>query len=144
MEQFSIVKRGYDTEEVDKYIAALEQVVKSYKEKDNAIKNAIISAQVAADNILKNARCAADEYKGLLAKELVKVQEELDRQRAKVRAFCEMYQHLIAKHLTAFDTNEVQALFDSIDGIENMVNSFIQTDLTPGVDTANQPTAAQP
>ena len=60
LEQFTYVKRGYDPEEVEKYITTLEQVIKSYKDKDNAIKNAIISAQVAADNVVKNARLQAD------------------------------------------------------------------------------------
>jgi len=63
MESFSIVKRGYDPHEVDSYIERLEQIIKSYKDKDNSINNAIVSAQVAADNILKNAHLEITEIR---------------------------------------------------------------------------------
>ena len=53
-EKFTIVKRGYDTSEVEQYITQLETVIRGYKEKDNAINSALISAQIAANNILRN------------------------------------------------------------------------------------------
>jgi cell division septum initiation protein DivIVA len=139
MQQFTIIKRGYDPEEVDKYISTLESVVKSYKEKDNAIKNAIISAQVAADNMIKNARAQADEYKGLLSKELVKVKAELDSQRARFRAFQETYDTLVSKHLRAFDATEVDGVYHRLDDIERLLDSFMSSDITPGADAPLMP-----
>lgn len=56
---FTVVKKGYDINEVDEYIDELENIVKEYQEKDNAIKNALINAEMSVDNLLKNAKVNA-------------------------------------------------------------------------------------
>lgn len=122
MEQFSIIKRGYDPDEVDKYVATLEQVIKSYKDKDNAIKNAIISAQLAADNMIKNAQMQADEYKGQISRELVKIREELGRQRMRIQAFQDVYSGLIRKYLHEFNDSDMADLFNRIDDVERTLD----------------------
>ncbi|MCL2387593.1 MAG: DivIVA domain-containing protein [Defluviitaleaceae bacterium] len=131
MEQFTYVKRGYDPEEVDRYIATLEQVIKSYKEKDNAIKNAIISAQMAADNMIKNAKAQADEYKTQISKELDKVSVELDRQRMRIQAFQDVYSGMIRQYLTDLDSNDITDLYARIDDVDKMVNRLKEVDLNP-------------
>jgi cell division septum initiation protein DivIVA len=131
LEQFTYVKRGYDPEEVDKYIGTLEQVIKSYKEKDNAIKNAIISAQIAADNMIKNAKNQADEYKGQIAKELDKVTQEVDRQRMRIQAFQDVYTGLVRKYLTDIDDKEMNDLFNRLDDVDNLVKKLKEVDITP-------------
>ena len=122
MEQFTIVRRGYDPEEVDKYISTLEQVIKSYKDKDNAIKNAIISAQVAADNMVKNAKMQADEYKAQIVRELGKVGTEVDRQRVKLQAFSDIYTSLVKKYLTEPKDSDLRDLFARLDDVEKIIN----------------------
>ena len=87
MEHFTFVKRGYDPEEVDKYITTLEQVIKSYKDKDNYIKNTMISAQMTADNVVKNAQAEAESYKIQIGEQLVGMRGTLDRQRASLQNF---------------------------------------------------------
>ncbi|MCL2198654.1 MAG: DivIVA domain-containing protein [Defluviitaleaceae bacterium] len=131
MEQFTYVKRGYDPEEVDRYIATLEQVIKSYKEKDNAIKNAIISAQVAADNMIKNAKNQADEYKGQIAKELDKITTEIERQRIRVQAFQDVYSGLVRKYLTTLDDNDMSDLFTRLDDVDKLITRLKETDIVP-------------
>ena len=122
MEQFTIVRRGYDPEEVDKYIATLEQVIRSYKDKDNAIKNAIISAQVAADNMVKNAKMQADEYKAQIVRELTKVSGEIDLQRVKIQAFNDIYTSLVRKYLTEPRENDMKDLFARLDDVDRIIN----------------------
>ena len=122
MEQFTIVRRGYDPDEVDKYISTLEQVIKSYKEKDNAIKNAIISAQVAADNMVKNAKMQADEYKAQIVRELSKVSGEVERQRIKLQAFQDIYSSLVRKYLTEPKENDMKELFARLDDVDKIIN----------------------
>lgn len=131
MEQFTYVKRGYDPEEVDRYIATLEQVIKSYKEKDNAIKNAIISAQVAADNMVKNAKMQADEYKGQIAKELDKVSLEVDRQRMRIQAFKDVYSGLVKKYLTDLDEDDMTDIFARLDDVEKLIGRLKEVDIVP-------------
>ena len=122
MEHFTIVRRGYDPEEVDKYIATLEQVIKSYKDKDNAIKNAIISAQVAADNMVKNAKMQADEYKAQIVRELGKVSTEVERQRIKLQAFQDIYTSLVRKYLIEPKENDMKELFARLDDVDKIIN----------------------
>ena len=131
MEQFTYVKRGYDPEEVDRYISTLEQVIKSYKEKDNAIKNAIISAQVAADNMIKNAKAQADEYKLQIVRELDKVSEEVERHRIRMQAFQDVYTSLVRKYLTEVDTNEMSDLFKRLDDVDRLVKRLKESDMVP-------------
>ena len=122
MEQFTVVKRGYDPDEVDKYIATLEQVIKSYKDKDNAIKNAIISAQMAADNMIKNAKLQADEYKVQIDKELMKVREEVGRQRMRLQAFQDVYTGLVRKYLREFTDSDMGDLLSRLDDVERTLD----------------------
>ena len=129
MEQFTFVKRGYDPSEVDKYISTLEQVVKSYKDKDNAIKNAIISAQVAADNMIQNAKMQADEYKVQIVNELEKVRQEVERQRTRVQAFQDVYTGLIRKYLTQLDNGDINELNKRLDDVDNLITMLIDADI---------------
>jgi len=131
LEQFTQVKRGYDPQEVDEYIATLEQVIKSYKDKDNAIKNAIISAQVAADNMIKNAKLQADEYKGQIVKELEKVRQEVDRQRMRIQAFQDVYNGLIRKYLTEMDGGDISELHKRLDDVDNLIAVLMEADIVP-------------
>ena len=128
MEQFSIVKRGYDPEEVDRYISTLEQVIKSYKDKNNAIKNAIISAQVAADNMVKNAKMQADEYKAQITRELGKVTAEIERQRVKLQAFWDIYASLVKKYLTEPKESDMRELFARLDDVDRIINILMGDD----------------
>ena len=131
MEQFTHVKRGYDPEEVDKYIATLEQVIKSYKDKDNAIKNAIISAQVAADNMIKNAKTQAEDYKTQISKELDKVRVEVDRQRMRIQAFQDVYNGLIRKYLTEVDGDGISELYSRLDDVDRLITHLMDADIIP-------------
>ena len=129
LEQFTFVKRGYDPEEVDKYVATLEQVIKSYKDKDNAIKNAIISAQIAADNMIKNAKAQADEYKAQIGRELGKVRSEVERQRMRVQAFQDVYTNLVRKYLIEVQDNDMSDLYSRLDDVDKLLGVLMEDDI---------------
>ena len=115
---FSLVKRGYNPQEVDEYIQTLEQVINNYKEKDNAIKNAIISAQVAADNIVKNAQNQANEYRNNIVHQLNRLYEAIHLQKDKLRAFQEDYNQMLSKYLVQFNEKDVSVMINRIDELE--------------------------
>jgi len=131
MEQFTIVKRGYDPEEVNKYIATLEGVVKSYKDKDNAIKNAIISAQVASDNMIKNAKLQADEYKKQIVVELDNVRKEVEKQRTHINTFHDVYSTLINKYLKNVNEHDFNAIGDKLNDVDNLIKHLQESDIVP-------------
>ena len=121
LEKFSIVKKGYNPTEVDTYVETLEQVIKSYKDKDNAIKNALISAQVAADNVVKNAHLQAVEYKQQIGKQLAFVQESIAAQRQKIQAFQEMYRTMMQEYLKDMTDKDIKPLYGRLDEIDNLI-----------------------
>ena len=127
MESFSIVKRGYNPQEVDEYIETLEQVIKSYKDKDNAIKNAIISAQVAADNILKNTHMEAAEYKARTLDQLRHVYDSIGQQRSHVQAFYEDYNAMLQKYMRPFEESDVSVIYERIEDMEQYLRELSET-----------------
>jgi len=139
LDQFTYVKRGYDPEEVDKYISTLEQVIKSYKDKDNAIKNAIISAQVAADNVMRNAQMNADAYKAQIGEQLVEIRGALDRQRTALQSFQEDYVNMVRKTVQELEQSTTMTdLFARLEEAETAISDL------EGLEAASGPTAASP
>lgn len=124
MESFSIVKRGYNPQEVDEYIETLEQVIKSYKDKDNAIKNAIISAQVAADNIMKNTHLEATEYKTRTLAQLRHVYDSVETQRSRLQAFQDDYNDMLRKYLQPFNESDLALVYDRIEELEKYLREL--------------------
>jgi len=124
LDQFTYVKRGYDPEEVDKYITTLEQVIKSYKDKDNAIKNAIISAQVAADNVVRNAQMHADAYKVQISEQLVEIRATLDRQRMSLQAFQESYANMVRRCIQELEQSSMSDLFNRLEEMETAISDL--------------------
>ena len=124
MESFSMVKRGYNPQEVDEYIDTLEKVIKSYKDKDNAIKNAILSAQVAADNILKNTHLEVAEYKTRTLAQLRHIYESVETQRSRLQAFQDDYNDMLRKYLKGFDETDVAFINGRIDELEKYLREL--------------------
>jgi hypothetical protein len=131
LEQFSYVKRGYSPEEVNKYIATLEQVVKSYKEKDNAIKNAIISAQVAADNVVRNAHMQAHEYKKKITQQLLQVSNAIEAERIRLQAFHDVYMGLMKKYIFEVETADMHQMSKRLDDMEVLINDLMDMEVPP-------------
>jgi len=121
---FNIVKRGYDQDEVDNHLKELYAVIGSYKEKDNAIKNAIINAQISADNIIKNAEIEGDRIKRRAVKLLDEIQESIDVNKRITHEFQDEYNRLVSKYLQSIGDSEIKQIFDKIAELEAYVNSI--------------------
>ncbi len=122
---FGIVKKGYNPEEVDKYIEELETVIKSYREKDVAIKNALVNAQIAADNIIKNAEIEADTYKLKAVEKLTKVKSSVLVQKNHLDEFKLDYNRLINKYLKDFNEFDLISVESKLDELEDYLNDVI-------------------
>ena len=135
-ERFSIVKRGYDVSEVDQYITQLEMVIRSYKEKDNAINNALISAQIAANNIINDANKSAGVMKvGAIAK-LDAITASISVQKRMVKEFQDDYNRFVIKYLKEINESDILNLYAKIQDLEEYIDG-LASDNTP-----NQPEAA--
>ena len=127
-DKFNIVKKGYDIAEVDEYVNTLEEIVKSYKEKDSAIKNALISAQLAADNIVQNAKNRSVEMKDSSVKQLYDILSSLDRQKEMLDVFQKEYEVQIQKYLKQIIPEDIQAIRSKIDALEGFISKFTQAE----------------
>ncbi len=122
---FSIVKKGYDPLEVDRYITELEEIVKSYKEKDVAIKNALVNAQIAADNIVKNAEVEADTYKLKSIEKLFSIKNSIGQQRNQLANFKNDYNRLIQRYVKDFNDFDFISVENRIDELHDYIDDVI-------------------
>jgi DivIVA domain-containing protein len=123
-DKFNYVKRGYDPAEVDDYIDSLENVIKSYKEKDTAIKNALINAQLTADSIVKNAEIEVGQARGKAVAQLEKIFYSVQRLRGLVDRFKQDYNRLIETYIKEIDDCDFQPMLDQITKLEEYLESL--------------------
>lgn len=132
---FSIVKRGYEPAEVDAHINNLEKQLNEYKEKASAISNAIVNAQIAADNIIKDAQAKTEKMlisaednavtlKQKTFSQLSGLKTNVGTQRKKWESFLIDYDNLIKKHLKALDSNDSEDIFKKLDEMENLIDNM--------------------
>ncbi|GHV41156.1 hypothetical protein FACS189490_07520 [Clostridia bacterium] len=122
--KFNIIKRGYDPSEVDEHIDNLEGIIKSYKDKDAAIKNAIISAQLAADNIVQNAKNEAAQIKKDALVKVSGIAESVSSQRDLLNEFKREYAALTERYLRKVSDEDISKVGDKIDALEKFLRQF--------------------
>ena len=122
--RFNLVKRGYNTEEVDAYIAALEADLAAHRENDLVITNAIINAQKAADNIIQNAKNQSRIVRETAAKQLADISLSVGTQRQMLANFSEEYEQVVVKYLKAIDAKDFRTLHDKINALEMYLTDF--------------------
>lgn len=121
-EKFNIIKKGYDPVEVNKYIDELETVIISYKEKDAAIKNAIISAQVVADVIIERAEADAAGIRVEAVRFLDMAFDVIADNRHYINSFRQDYNALISKYTCPFDDDEAIRIIAESDEVEHYIS----------------------
>lgn len=127
-DRFNYSKKGYDVNEVDNYIDSLEDIIKSYKDKDAAIKNAIINAQIAADNIIKSAEEDAIGIKEICLEKLEELDKSIIGQKKLIQKFQEEYNYMVGKYIHEFNDTEVLKLYSKINELEEFI-SEVQTEI---------------
>lgn len=121
---FPIVKKGYDPYTVETYLTNLQETLKNYQQKDNVINNAIVSAQIAADNIIHEANVKSAKMLADTEAKLEQMQNLLSAQANIIKNFENDYNELVKKYLTNFDGNDVLKIFSKINNIGEKINSL--------------------
>jgi len=127
-DRFTFVKRGYDPTEVDEYISTLEEVVKSYKDKDTAIKNALVSAEMAADNIILNAKNRSYEMKESSLRQMQDILYSVGRQKEMLIEFQREYETQVKKYLHQVMPADIAAVRSKIDALEHFLTKYAKGD----------------
>jgi len=125
-----IAKKGYDIAEVDEYLATLESVVKSYKEKDTAIKNAILHAQIAGDGIINEAKEYAKTLLDDLADHFRDIKSAISDQALILDDFIQDYNFMIGKYLNKVNESEFANLKKKLSDLENHYTRIVSKNLS--------------
>jgi len=144
-DKFTIVKKGYDPAEVDKRLNMLEMEIKDYRDKDAAISNAILNAQLAADEILRKANVAADtimqnarsmssRLNEKSADQVTSIIGSVKEQRSRLREFKEDYTALLSKYILKIDENDIALAENKAVELEGYLQKFVDNELAPGTD----------
>jgi len=123
-DKFAYVKKGYDPQAVDMYIDALEIELKGHKEKSATINHAIVSAQQAADTIIKNAKNQGRTMKANTAKQIEDLTLAVASQKQWVSDFLEEYNAVVTKYLRPANSEDFAAVNEKIDSLEGFLRSF--------------------
>jgi cell division septum initiation protein DivIVA len=137
--KFNFVKKGYDPAEVDKRIDMLEAEIKGYRDKDLSITNAIMSAQLAADEILRRANVAADTImlnaRNMSARlteastgQITAIISSVKEQRRKLLEFKEEYAALLAKYILNMDENDISQAEKKAIELEAYLQKFLDAE----------------
>ena len=118
-DRFNITKRGYDIAEVDAYISKLERTITEYKDKDSAIKNAIINSQIAADNIIEKANVEAEKIKISALRQMSDIQNSISTQKRLVGEFAEDYMAFVKRYINEFNEVNTQKIYEKIQTLED-------------------------
>lgn len=129
MQEFTIIKRGYDPEEVDKYVGKLERELDEYKEKDSAIANAILNAQIAADNIVRNANVQSEEIVSKALTHLEYIGNSIYKQKEIVKELQGEYDTLVNKYLKNIQSKDFLDVFSSINELQSYLSSITKQEL---------------
>ena len=142
--KFNIVKHGYEPTEVDQYIQTLEDSIRRYKEKDDSIKNAILSAQIAADNIVRNAKAEAGEYRKSALRQVESIRTSISYQRELLNSFQKEYSDMLDKYLKSISGNDVSRVIDSIDALERYITQISEERQEAPSPTPETPSESEP
>lgn len=123
-EKFDYVKRGYDPKQVNEYIDTLETVIKGYKNKEDLILKAIISAQAAADGIIKNAEARAEKIETRALQRQDAILAAIEEQKDSLYLFQEKYNTLLKKYLHPNVGNEISRITSEIDDLRDYAVGF--------------------
>ena len=136
---FPIVKKGYDPYTVETYLTNLQETLKNYQQKDNVINNAIVSAQVAADNIIHEANVKSAKMLADTEAKLEQMQNLLSTQANIIKTFENDYKELVKKYLSNFDANDVLKISSKINNIGEKINSLKFSSSSDSTDTTTTP-----
>ena len=148
MKDFTIVRRGFDTTEVDSYIAGLENEIEKrnrtiarYREQEDAINRAVIEAQITADSIIKKANEDASRIHSEATCELGAVRAEALKLRANLVEFQESYNRLLRRYLYTGHCEDMNQIYDRLESVLAEIDVDAST-LPPMPEIQSEPTDA--
>ena len=121
MEQFSIVRKGYQPAEVDRAIEALEQKVaqqeqqlEEYRTREDMLDQMEAQARLKAEAIIANANAMADERTRQAMQELESIRQDALGLRELIETFQREYNQLLRQYMLRIRTDEFPGLMNRL------------------------------
>ena len=134
MQDFTIVRRGFDTTEVDTYIVNMEneiikrdQKIEEYRSREDAINRAVIEAQLTADNIVRKATEDANKIRQEATEELKDLKEQSIALRNNLIEFQKSYNTLLRRYLYTGHCTDLTQIFDRLDTLMERMDIDMNT-----------------
>ena len=138
MKDFTIVRKGFDTTEVDSYIVDMEnelkkrdKLIEEYRSRENAINKAVIEAQLTADSIIAKAKEDASHLRADATEELSSIRAEALKLRANLVEFQESYNRLLRRYLYNSHCEDMTQIFDRLEKV--LLDSGVDVEELPGL-----------
>ena len=149
MKDFTIVRKGFDTTEVDTYIVDLEnelqkkdQLIEEYHNRENAINKAVIEAQLTADSIIAKAREDAAHLRSDVVAEMDSLRSEALKLRSNLVEFQESYNRLLRRYLYNSHCEDMNQIFDRLEQVLTESGVDLES-LSPLPEVQGEPNEAQ-
>ena len=130
MKDFTIVRKGFDTTEVDTYIVDLEAEIakrdkklEEYRSKEDAINRAVVDAQLIADAIVAKARAEASNLKHEASVELEALRQQALTLRTNLVEFQESYNRILRRYLFSSHCTDMNQLFTRLETLLHNVDT---------------------
>lgn len=124
MQDFTIVRKGFEPTEVDTYIVSLESQIEKlnkrieeYRTKEDAINRAVIDAQLIADAIVTKAKEEASSLKEQATAELEDLRIKGLKLRENMTEFQESYNRVLRRYLYAAHCEDMHQIYDRLDTV---------------------------
>ena len=121
MQQFSIVRKGYQPSEVDQAIEALEQKVAQqekelvdYRAREAELDKIEVQANLKAEAIIASANAMADQRLQQALQELEGIRKDALGLRELIETFQNEYNHLLRQYMLRMRTDEFPALMNRL------------------------------
>lgn len=121
MKGFSIVRKGYNPEEVDRRIKELENMLEYYKERESAINKAVVNAEITAENIIEDAKVKAKDIEREALNRLHEIKDKAILTKEKLEIFQKKYNILIQDYLVTLRSDELVDLFNQLEDISDFL-----------------------
>ncbi len=122
MQDFTIVRRGFEPREVDTYIVSLEsqiekrdKKIEEYRSREDAISRAVVEAQMMADSIIEKAKEEASRLKEEATARLESLRAEALQLRNSLTEFQESYNRILRRYLYSSHCDDLRKLYDRLD-----------------------------
>ena len=115
--QFSTMKKGFDTDEVEEYVNKLESDLRKYQKKEASISSALVSASESANKIENDALLKVKEIENDALKKLDLIKEKTLNSKSKLEAFQKKYNAFVQDYLVAIQNHDIVSLFDDLDNL---------------------------